>query len=46
MKIWYDGLSKGKKMVLWVGVVIVVAFLGDQMGFWTMSLPAPTEPVQ
>jgi hypothetical protein len=45
VKIWYDGLSKGKKMLLLLGVLVVVSFLGDQLGFWTMSLPGPTEPV-
>ena len=46
MKEWYNGLSKGKKIALWVAVVIVVGFIGDQAGWWAMSLPVPTEPVQ
>ena len=37
MKNWYDGLTKGKKMLVWVAVVIVVGFAGDAAGWWEMT---------
>ena len=37
MKNWYDNLSKGKKMLVWVAVVIVVGFIGDAAGWWEMT---------
>ena len=37
MKNWYDGLTKGKKMLVWVAAVIVVGFIGDAAGWWEMT---------